>query len=84
MFDNCLFSIQDFDGLASTHDLHYSMESFWAQLHGLPFGCMNCQVGEHISSSLGTVEQVDVDQNGIGWGQFLRVKVAFNITRPLA
>lgn len=60
------------------------MESFWDQLHEFPFGCMNCQVVEHIVGSLGTVEQVDVDQNCITWDQFLRIKVALNITKPLS
>lgn len=32
---------------------------------------------------LGEVEEVDVDEDGIGWGPFLQVRVWIDITKPL-
>lgn len=52
-------------------------------MHSFPFSWMNCHVGEHISCLLGTIEHVNVDQNGIRWGQFLRIRVSLDFTKPL-
>lgn len=32
---------------------------------------------------IGLVQQVDVDESGVGWGKFLRVKVLLDVTCPL-
>jgi hypothetical protein len=33
--------------------------------------------------SIGEVEAVDTDAEGIGWGEFLRVKIRLDLTKPL-
>lgn len=33
---------------------------------------------------IGLVQQVDVDDCGIGWGKYLRVKVLLDVTQPLS
>jgi hypothetical protein len=45
---------------------------------------MNREAGCNIGSTVGTVEQVDVNSKGVGWGKYLRVKVMLDITKPLA
>lgn len=55
------------------------------QLHNLPFGCMNSTVGSRIVALIGCLlhVDVDVDDNGHGWGKFLRVLVEINFYKPL-
>jgi hypothetical protein len=37
----------------------------------LPLGCMGKTIGYKIGKIVGTVEMVDMDAKGIGWGVFL-------------
>jgi hypothetical protein len=40
--------------------------------------------GQRIGASMGVVEEVDVDEAGVGWGEFLRVRVVLDVTKPLS
>jgi hypothetical protein len=44
---------------------------------------MGREVGFKIGSSVGEVEEVDTDRNGIGWGEFLWVKILIDLSKPL-
>ena len=50
----------------------------------LSLGCMSREVGRKIGSSVGIVEEVDTDGDGVGWGEFLWVKIRVDLTKPLA
>ena len=41
------------------------------------------EVGEDIANNIGRLVEVDVPNNGIGWGRFLRLWVEIDITKPL-
>lgn len=49
----------------------------------MPLACMCKDVGFQIGASLGTVEEVDTDEEGIGWGEYLRVRIRINVRKPL-
>ena len=49
----------------------------------LPLACMNSKIRTMIGSSVGHVEEVDMDEDGVGWGKFLRVKIRVDLTKPL-
>jgi hypothetical protein len=38
---------------------------------------------EDIGNDIGRHVEVDVTNNGIGWGRFLRIRVEIDITKPL-
>ncbi len=40
-------------------------------------------VGEDIGNAIGRTIEVDVPENGIGWGRYLRLRVDIDITQPL-
>jgi hypothetical protein len=50
----------------------------------LPLACMSKAVGQSLGSIVGEVEEVDTNDDGMGWGEFLRVKIKVNVTKPLA
>lgn len=50
----------------------------------LPLACMGRDIGRKIGESVGTVETVDMDGDGIGWGKFLRVRIRLDLTKPLS
>ena len=41
-------------------------------------------MGYQIGATVGTVEDVDTDEEGVGWGKFLRVRIRIDVTKPLA
>jgi hypothetical protein len=41
---------------------------------------MNKEVGTLIGSTMGSVEEVDTNFDGVGWGEFLRVRVSLDLT----
>ena len=50
----------------------------------LPLGCMRREVGKKIRSMVGTVVEVDTNAGGVGWGEFLRVKILLDLSKPLS
>jgi hypothetical protein len=44
---------------------------------------MNQVVGNQIGSTMGKVEDVAVAEDDVGWGRYLRVRVAINLFKPL-
>ena len=49
----------------------------------LPLACMSREIGRKIGASVGVVEVVDTDAGGMGWGEFLRVKILMDLAKPL-
>jgi hypothetical protein len=49
----------------------------------LPLACMSLKIGSKIKASMGEVEIVDTDGEGIGWGKYLRVKIRLHLKKPL-
>lgn len=41
---------------------------------------MTREVGQSIGESVGEVARMDVNNDGVGWGKFLRVKVLVDLT----
>ncbi|XP_059452415.1 uncharacterized protein LOC132183040 [Corylus avellana] len=53
------------------------------QIHNMPLVCMNNEVGFNIGASLGEVEAVEANGDGIGWGKYLHIKVSIDLQKPL-
>jgi hypothetical protein len=83
VFEGNLFAVEDYDGLTTPSDISFDKAAFWVRMIGLPLACMNLTVGHQIGSSMGKVEEVDVDDGGMGWGEFLRVKITLDLQKPL-
>lgn len=74
LFDNNLFALEEYDGFTKLQNMRFTNASMWVQLHDLPMASMNKKCGEKIGKTLGKVE-VDVDEDDIGWGTSLHVKI---------
>jgi hypothetical protein len=83
VFEGSLFMVKDFDGWIAPLNLNFDRVSFWIRMLELPLARMGRQVGLRLGSSMGIVEEIDTDKEGIGWGEFLRVKVSLDISKPL-
>jgi hypothetical protein len=82
--EGSLFLVEDYDWRISPTKLKFDKASFWVRMFYLPLGCMGREVGRKIGSTVGIVEEVDTEKDGVGWGKFLRVKILVDLSKPLA
>jgi hypothetical protein len=83
-FDGDLLSLVDFDGLTPIEDLEFSKAAFWVRMYKLPLACMGREVGLQVGATVGEVEDIDVLDDGVGWGEYLRVKIRLDLSKPLS
>jgi hypothetical protein len=74
----------DFDDLMPIEDLEFTKAAFWVRMYKLPLACMGKEVGYQVGVTVGEVEDVDVTDDGVGWGEFLQVKIRIDLSKPLA
>ncbi|XP_042980007.1 uncharacterized protein LOC122310195 [Carya illinoinensis] len=84
LFASMLFMILPYDGDLQPRNMHVDKETFWLQVHNLPLGFMTEEWGHRIEASVGEVLDVDVDEDGIGWGKCLRVRVEIKLQKAIA
>jgi hypothetical protein len=53
-------------------------------MYNLPLACMGRNTGQKIGATVGVVEEVDVLEKEASWGEYLRVKVLIDLSKPLA
>jgi hypothetical protein len=83
-FDGNLVSLADFDGIKPVAELEFEKVAFWVRMYNLPLACMSKAMGLRIGASMGEVLEVDVDDEGVGWGEYLRVRIVLDLTKPLS
>jgi hypothetical protein len=83
MFDNYLLALKEFDGSIPAVQVQFTQAWFWVQLHGVPLYYMTRETGERVGGTIGPVKEVDVSENGVGWGKALRVRLNLDFTKPI-
>nr|POF12390.1 uncharacterized protein CFP56_52682 [Quercus suber] len=82
VFDRQLVVLQRYDGSAPVTDLSFDRTTFWVQIHNLPFSLMTVDVAISLGETLGIVTKPK-DEAEMKGGQFMRVRVAVDVTKPL-
>ncbi len=57
--------------------MDFTHSPLWVQVHDMPL------VYKNIGATLGAVGDVDVMEDGVGWGRFLDIRVHLDLTKPL-
>lgn len=70
-FDQSLLCFKYFDGLTPPSIMVFTQTYIWVQVHNLPFGCMNTNIGVQLGSAIGPIYHVEADDRGTSWGRFL-------------
>jgi hypothetical protein len=83
LFYECLVSVVDFDGTTPPSQMVFDRATFWIRMYNPPLACMGKEIGLKIARSMGYVEEVDVIDDEAGWGEYLRVRVMLDLTKPL-
>jgi hypothetical protein len=82
-FDRSLLALTEFDGGIPSSLWNFTSSPFWIQIHDMPLICMTKSIGSKIGESLGILEAVDTEGEGVEWGSVLRVRVIIDIQKPL-
>jgi hypothetical protein len=64
--------------------MEFEKASFWVRMLNLSLACMSEAMGVQIGSSVGQVEEVETEEDGVCWGEYLKVKIQLDLSRPLA
>lgn len=56
---------------------------FWVRVYDILLMARNESIGRLIDNSLGRFEEIDLAHGKVEWGEFMRIRVSLNITRPL-
>lgn len=83
LFESSLLSLKEFDGFTHVSKMEFLKEIFWVQMHDLPIGCLNVEIGTHIGSTIGEVKACDADKDGSGWEKALRVLIEMDLQNPI-
>ena len=82
-YDKSLIAFQRVFDVEQIPHLVYNQVTFWVQLHNIPLNNLNHETVEAIARAIGTVIQVaNPEDDGVG-GEFLRARVAMDISKPL-
>jgi hypothetical protein len=83
LFDGNLFAVMPFDGLTPPSELVFEKAAFWVRMYNLPLACMGSDIGKQIGATVGEVVEVDQNDGEVEWGEFLRVRIIIDLTKPL-
>jgi hypothetical protein len=84
VFDGNLIAIEDYDGITPIEGIDFENVAFWVRMFHLPLACMSKAVRQQLGATVGEVEEVDTNDDGMGRGEFLRVRIKVNVKKPLA
>lgn len=82
-FDKHLVLLQEVDGSQQVHQIKLTEALFWVRLHDLPLIARNEYIGNLIGRKIGRVEEVDLEKGEMAWGEYMRVCVCIDVTKPL-
>lgn len=64
--------------------MQFECASFLVRMYNLPLACMGKTTVQKIGASVGDVEEVNVHDDDLSWGEYLRVKIRMDLRKPLA
>lgn len=74
-FDKHLLLMKELNICQQLNQIKIIEASFWVWIFDLPLQVMNGKVGKLIGEAISIVEEIDVEQGEVAWGEYLRIKV---------
>ncbi|KAH9718254.1 CCHC-type domain-containing protein [Citrus sinensis] len=82
-FDRALIVLKEPAGIGDVKKQDFSHASFWVQIHDVPIMCMHKEMADELGAVIGKVEEIETDAAGECFGEFLRLRISVDITKPL-
>lgn len=81
VFNRHLVVLQRYDGTTPINKLSFDSSTFWVQIQNLPFSLMTIEAAISLGETMGVVSKPKDEAEMRG--QFMRVRVAVDVTKPL-
>lgn len=82
LFDRFLLVLFD-PGDGGFNEESFKISESWVQLHGVPSLFRTAKMGEVIGKQIGQVVRIDKDREGRCKDNFIRLRLKFDVTKPL-
>ncbi|KAH9647988.1 hypothetical protein KPL70_025411 [Citrus sinensis] len=82
-FDRPLIVLAEPKGIGEVAKQSFTHTSFLVQIRNVPLACMDKDFLWDLGRKIGSVEEVQTDDNGDCIGEYARIRVSINITQPL-
>lgn len=82
-FNRALLGLAVADDLVHPSQIPFAKQEFWIQIKGLPLVYMTRAMGKHIGEALGDYVVSDHSKKGEFSGNYLRIRVGLDVTKPL-
>jgi hypothetical protein len=83
MFEKDLIILEEFDPEKTLEEYAFSHIPIWIRVYNLPLGRMKRKTGEQIGDEIGEFLEMDGVENGEAVGKCLRIKIKFEVAKPL-
>ncbi|KAK9986717.1 hypothetical protein SO802_031668 [Lithocarpus litseifolius] len=82
-FDKSLVALKRVQQYTDVKGIEFDSASFWIQVHDLPLSGMTLEVVKDIVSTAGTIINCEAENEEYVGGNFMRVRVNVDLTKPL-
>jgi hypothetical protein len=82
-FDFHAILLEEYDGSVRPSDMAFHKLAVWVRVRDLPLDMMNVVFAKIIGNWLGKYISADVDEDGLAWGEELRIRVEILVSKPL-
>jgi hypothetical protein len=82
-FDFNAILLKNYDGASRPSDMVFNTLELWVRVLDLPMDMMNVVYGKRIGGWVGKYIAADVDDDGIAWGEELRIRTEVRVDQPL-
>jgi hypothetical protein len=83
MFNKELLVMQEFDPSKSLEEYEFNLVPIWVRVFKIPLGSMDGLTGEMIGDEIGEFIEVEVGEDGLAVGEYLRIKIRMDIRKPI-
>lgn len=74
--------LKEFNNLLQISKLELVYNPFWVRIHDLPLMAHNEYIGKLVGDALGEVLEIDLEKGEMEWGEYMRVRVILDVSRP--
>ena len=82
-YDKYLIAFHRLSHEIAVEDLPFNLVDFWVQIHNLPVLSMKRRVAIALGGYIGEVLPTSLQEEEVGTGKYMRVRVRVDITKPL-
>lgn len=83
MFDNHLLVLERYENIDMVMYVPLCSKSFWVRIYNIPFNKSSEEISKRLGQLMGDAEGVKMNNSGLEWKDWVRVKVRLNIHKPL-